>query len=543
MKILLTMSAYGAAIILIAFLLRIFFIEKLPKKVFKILWLTAAARMLVPFFLSVQIEIPLKDNNEYISEYNLLYNVTELYQNVPETELAVPEIKSEKKGFNAFPTVQIGGTAMLILFFLAAYIRGIRKYKKSKIIEHPELSEIISTFGLRRKITVLESKNAETFLTYGIINPKIICPNNFENYDKDKIKFALIHEMVHIKNFDALYKIVIAAAVCIHWFNPLSWVMLALANRDLELSCDEELLKRFPTGKKDYALALIDFEEKRRGISLFNSFAENAVEERIKMIMKFKKSAAASTAAAIGIVLCTASVFALSPKIKMQEAAEIPAPNTNVSSADEKEKFFSDEQNAARIEVNEGANTSASEAAGYENVIVVYENDTEEYAEETPVKEYNSTESRIFYTDDGIKISLPPKASYGVIRHVDEENWLSGIPAAEELKNCFGDADDFTYPTDVKYNDFYEYHGAFSVLAPKGENIYAMSDGTVISADFSFPFGRSLVIQHSNGSVWLYAHCDDLCTDTGDTVKAGDIIGHVGSTGATPDNMLYIYNY
>ncbi len=255
------------------------------------------------------------------------------------------------------------------------------------------------------------------------------------------------------------------------------------------------------------------------------------------MIMKFKKTAVISTAAAAGIVLCTASVFALS--------AELKTPAVNTASDSDSQTVYDEYGNAFSIAENELLTVVYDE---YGNVVSTdktkYETETAVvYDEKTTDIEYSSDKKGSYYTPDGTEISLPPNAAPGVIKSVPEEERLSGISAAEELKSNFAEADDFTYPLDEKYNELYEYYGGFSVSVPKGENIYAMSDGTVISADFSFPFGKSLVIQHDNGDVWLYAHCDELCVNTDDKIKAGDIIAYVGSTGAAPDNRLYIYNY
>lgn len=113
-----------------------------------------------------------------------------------------------------------------------------------------------------------------------------------------RLKFVLAHEAVHVRRGDNLWKIVMMMAVCIHWFNPLVWIMYVLFTRDMELSCDEKVLSRFgERAKREYARALVGLAEKQYRFSLFaQGFGKSAIKERIEAIMKFKKATALSTA-------------------------------------------------------------------------------------------------------------------------------------------------------------------------------------------------------------------------------------------------------
>lgn len=113
------------------------------------------------------------------------------------------------------------------------------------------------------------------------------------NYsDTNQLEYVLTHELIHIKRFDMLAKWFLVVALCVHWFNPLVWVMYIFANRDIELSCDESVVRTFGEEKKTtYALALINMAESRRqSIPLYSNFSKNAIEERIVAIMKTNQS-------------------------------------------------------------------------------------------------------------------------------------------------------------------------------------------------------------------------------------------------------------
>lgn len=113
-------------------------------------------------------------------------------------------------------------------------------------------------------------------------------------------------------------KLLLIAALCVHWFNPFVWMMYILASRDMELSCDEAVLHLFGEHEKSaYARTLISMEETRSGFTpLCNNFSKNALEERMTAIMKTKKSTIFSIALAAFIVVGTTTTFATSAKVE-----------------------------------------------------------------------------------------------------------------------------------------------------------------------------------------------------------------------------------
>ena len=106
-------------------------------------------------------------------------------------------------------------------------------------------------------------------LTFGVLRPVILVPKKTDWTDETALRYVLEHEFVHIQRFDVLSKLRLIAAGCVHWFNPLVWVMYVLANRDLELSCDETVLRRFGGDiRAAYARVLIRMEAARGGTAV-----------------------------------------------------------------------------------------------------------------------------------------------------------------------------------------------------------------------------------------------------------------------------------
>ena len=82
-----------------------------------------------------------------------------------------------------------------------------------------------------------------------------------------QLQYIFTHEYVHIRRFDTLTKLIAALALCIHWFNPFVWLMYILLNRDIELACDESIIRQLgEKSKGDYSRMLIRMEVEKTGL-------------------------------------------------------------------------------------------------------------------------------------------------------------------------------------------------------------------------------------------------------------------------------------
>ena len=106
--------------------------------------------------------------------------------------------------------------------------------------------------------------------------------------NEKQLQYVLSHEYVHIYRYDTVTKLIVTLALCIHWFNPFVWVMYIIFNRDIELACDESVIRQFgEKSKSAYSLMLINMEATKSGLLPFcNNFSKNAIEERITAVMK-----------------------------------------------------------------------------------------------------------------------------------------------------------------------------------------------------------------------------------------------------------------
>lgn len=224
-----------------------------------------------------------------------------------------------KLDFSVWIAIYITGVIAFGSFFISSYVKSRRKFNISMPVDQEMAQDWINKHHLKRRISMRQTEFMCTPLTYGIISPVILMPKMTNWQDKEQLAYILAHEFIHIKRFDAVTKIVMAGVLCIHWFNPAVWCMYNLLNRDLEISCDEEVVRQFGEKvKASYARTLIGMEEKKSGlVPLWNSFSKNtigksAMEERITAIMKIKKTSAIAIFEGMVLVFVIAIAFATS---------------------------------------------------------------------------------------------------------------------------------------------------------------------------------------------------------------------------------------
>ena len=374
---LLTMSLSAAVMIAAIVILRALLIDRLPKTTFLILWAVVLLRLLVP------VSVP-----SAWSVYSLLQPRQQAIQTVQEESTVLPQVEpvvsqpsaittepvtpavdsaaGEAEEITATPARQESssprvqqstpteqppqaeektkpaislpvepsaliwgvGAAALGLYFVVGYWRATREFDMSLPVEHPFCGEWLrrqkEKMPLRRQIRIRQFDRIGTPLTYGVRRPTILLPNQTLEEQPKTLTYILTHEYVHIRRFDCVSKLLLSAALCLHWFNPLVWVMYVLANRDLELSCDEMVLRLLGIENRSaYAMALLEMEEKRSGFgALYSAFGKNAIEERIGAIMKMKKRSLLSAVMAVVLVFTLTACLATSP---VEEETSAPA--------------------------------------------------------------------------------------------------------------------------------------------------------------------------------------------------------------------------
>ncbi len=315
---LLQMSFAGGILILAVIVIRALAINMLPKKAFHALWGISVVRLMIPF--SIQ---------SVFSVYSLMGshapgNGSQAIRVLPigASGQAASMPDSITNAVSTWTVVWAAGVLVCAVFFSLAYWKCRKEFQTSIPVGNDFTENWLSVHQQGRRISIRQSGRFSAPLTYGVLHPVILMPTSTKWENTDSLAYVLAHEYVHIRRFDSIRKLVLIVVLCVHWFNPLVWVMYILANRDIELSCDEAVVRFFGENTKAaYARALISMEETRSGLTpLCSSFSKNAIEERITAIMKIKKTTVFSLVLAGFIVVGTATAFATSANAQQAES-------------------------------------------------------------------------------------------------------------------------------------------------------------------------------------------------------------------------------
>ena len=340
---LLQMSCSGSIFILLIFLVRLFSINKLPKNTFLILWGLAMCRLLVPFSVPSPLSAySFLSYSNTVQEMNSDNPISQLLPIAHET--IAPQVETVKQlRVDSFPILLFVygvGVVTVTIIFAITYFCCTRKVRTSQELTNHYILDWAQRHPLKRHVRFRQSTCISSPLTYGILSPVIMLPAKMVWDNEEALDYILLHEYQHIRRFDCLIKAVAVVSVCIHWFNPAVWLMYFFLNRDMELSCDETVVRKSGRdARARYARLLISLEEKRNDpLVLCNEFSLNVSEERIIAIMKAKRFTVAHAAMAVFIISALSigfmtSAYGVESKGEAVLSKEIPALDTSVSSS------------------------------------------------------------------------------------------------------------------------------------------------------------------------------------------------------------------
>ena len=340
---LLELTLQGGVLIGAILLLRLLGRYRLPGWTFRILWGIALARLLIP----VALPFPW---NVYAGLERLLSQ--EAAQPIPSESGALvqafpvppvsdlpgrdmPSAPQEPAWSGTAQTAPmeipwpailwLAGAVLLAVAFVVSYRRSVAVFRTALPLTHPAINRWRQCYPVLRGVPIRRCDRIRSPLTYGLVRPVILLPKGVD-CDQEEVGYILLHEGTHIKHGDAWWKLFLAAALCVHWFNPLVWCMYVWANRDLERCCDESVVRRCGLeARSEYALTLLKWEERRGGLlPLCSNFGTPILKERVVFIMKLKKQSAAAVALTLALVMGTTVAFATGP-------APETAENTPVS--------------------------------------------------------------------------------------------------------------------------------------------------------------------------------------------------------------------
>lgn len=278
----LNMSLTASYVILFVILVRLL-LKKAPKVISYALWGVVAFRLIIPFSFESIFSLMPRNTNTVPIPHDIIY------QQSPKINSGIEVVDSFVSQSLPAPTAGASANPLQIYVEIGAYIwvLGIIALLVYSLISVLILKRQLKSAQLIER-NIYESKNLKTPFVLGLIKPRIYLPVGLS---KEERNYTLFHEQTHIHRKDHILKILAFLILAIHWFNPLVWIAFMLMSTDMELSCDERVLKEMNEDiKKPYANSLLSLATGRHilnGSPL--AFGEGNVKGRIKNVLNYRK--------------------------------------------------------------------------------------------------------------------------------------------------------------------------------------------------------------------------------------------------------------
>lgn len=304
----LNMSLTSSFIIIAMMLLRLF--KPLPKRIVYPLWIFAFFRLVFPFALS--------------SKWSLFNYTGKLVKRLITVETVGPLHGLEKWSFmnmigaaERYTPIVYRTESLRRIFTIGStlwVITAIALLLAACILYILTLSELKKSVKIKGNL--YRSEMLLSPILTGIVRPKIILPIGLDP-DSTEGRMVLAHEDIHRKRLDNLWRVLAIIIACVHWFNPLVWLMLKAFLSDMELSCDETVMSKGKYSieeRKAYASALLNFSEDKR-ILISTAFGQTGVKVRIVNVLNYKRLTVIGAVASAIFLLVLALVLITNPGI------------------------------------------------------------------------------------------------------------------------------------------------------------------------------------------------------------------------------------
>lgn len=309
----LNMSISASVLILAVLLLRFLF-RKAPKWVNVLLWGLVAVRLICPVALSTPFSLmpkadwlpqqpaysqedPAPVSPDRIPE-NPILNPSTGGDNTVHHDPVEPQIQIHR-GVSvpfALSCIWLAGIGVMLGYMLASYIRVVRHIRTAN----------------RFRDNIYLSDGVSSPFVFGLMRPRIYLP---EKMDAVSMNYVISHEEAHLRRLDHLWKPLGFLLLSVHWFNPLVWLGYLLLCRDIEMACDEYVVRRMNEAERvEYSEALLECSVNRRMVSACPlAFGEVGVKERIKSVLHYKKPAFWIVVLAVMACVAAAACFLTNP--------------------------------------------------------------------------------------------------------------------------------------------------------------------------------------------------------------------------------------
>lgn len=398
----------------------------------------------------------------------------------------------------------IGSLGMIV----TGYIRYLKLLKKIKV-------------SVRIGNRLYSCDYIDSPIAVGFIRPVVYVPSG---YDTEFLRPSIEHERIHIKRKDTLFKLFAYILLAVYWMNPLAWISFKLFNLDMEISCDEMVLKSAEDSKiKKYAELLLYFASDGKAFDPASAaFGTTDIEKRVKNMKNKKLIGAVSAFALIVILATTVLSFVKLPGTDVRAAqTSLTEPEENETGEDIAASASGVQESNAVSDAAEipDAGTSnygyANEAAGADITVTAENAEETDEADDAPVDLYN--------------MDINPEnvnAAEFQMSFTGKDGWVWPVQGESFITAGFGERTRVT-----ENGEETVMHREVDIAAEPERAIVCAKDGIVADAGFDEVLGNYIVVKVSEEINVTYHHLSSIAVSAGNAVSAGTVIGTMGSTG------------
>lgn len=301
------MSIAAGWIVLVAAALRLL-LKRAPKWISVLLWGVVALRLVCPF--SIESALSLIPSAETIPERVLRGPSFQVRTGLGPVDRQVNDYL--RKRYFEGVTVPVQNGLNFVTALSAIWIAGSILLLFYMIFSYWRLRRQVST-AVRLQEGIFQSEHVSSPFVLGVLKPKIYLPFGMEERE---LEYVTAHERAHIRRRDHWWKPLGFVLLTVYWFNPLMWLAYGLLCRDIEMACDEKVVRELGAQQRaEYSQALLACSVPRRGIAVCPlAFGEVGVRERIRSVLSYKKPAFWVAGAALAICAAVAVCFLTDPK-------------------------------------------------------------------------------------------------------------------------------------------------------------------------------------------------------------------------------------
>lgn len=291
-------------------------VKRAPKRFRLLLWAVVGLRLVLP--VSIESALSLVPSAQTLPEGVMYAAAPELNTGIAALNDAInpaltaafaPEPAASANPLQVLlpvaSVIWLAGAAAMLLWALVSWLRLRRRVAEAVLLEG----------------NVFESERVASPFVLGLIRPRIYLPFGLDEGAREQV---LTHERAHIARGDHVIKPLGWLILAVYWYNPLVWLAYALFCRDIELACDERVIRRLPvSGRADYSQALLDLSRPHHGVGACPlAFGESAVKGRVKSVLTYKRPAFWLIMLAAVLCIGAAVCFLTDPKAEADDSVQ-----------------------------------------------------------------------------------------------------------------------------------------------------------------------------------------------------------------------------